>query len=146
MVNLELDHSAKSTTRWGHVALKCYRRFDHNYQAEENNRVAAAIASTVSSYGVNPNWYMDTGATYHITDNLDKLTLKDKYSSKDMVQIASGSGMRILHVGLPHITTPCKSLQLNNVLYIPQSSRQLLSVHQFIANNKVFLEFHPSSL
>ncbi|KAJ0975730.1 hypothetical protein J5N97_017695 [Dioscorea zingiberensis] len=50
--------------KMGHVALKCYHRFDHSYQAEETH--VAALAST-SSYGVDTNWYTDSGATDHIT-------------------------------------------------------------------------------
>jgi hypothetical protein len=31
------------------------------------------------SYGVNTNWYVDTRATDHITSELEKLMVRDKY-------------------------------------------------------------------
>lgn len=34
---------------------------------------------------------MYTGATDHITNNLDKMTSKEKYNGKDMVQTTNGS-------------------------------------------------------
>lgn len=45
------------------------------------------------SYGVDTNWYADTGATHHITGELDKLTVRDKYHGHDQVHTASGSGL-----------------------------------------------------
>lgn len=66
----------------GHVALKCYHRFDHSYQAED--RHASVIAATTEpSYDVDNNWYTDSGATDHITTDLDKLVIKEKYYGKD---------------------------------------------------------------
>jgi hypothetical protein len=38
---------------------------------------------TTSSYPVDPNWYADTAATDHITNNLDKLTTHEPYRGKD---------------------------------------------------------------
>lgn len=57
----------------GHEALHCYHRFDHTYQSEENH-----VAATVTdSYSVDPNWYVDTRAMDHITNDLKRLTTKD---------------------------------------------------------------------
>lgn len=66
----------------GHVALKCYHRFDHSYQADENR---VATAATAPSYIVDPDWYIDTGTTDHITNDLDKLTTRGKYQGKNQV-------------------------------------------------------------
>jgi hypothetical protein len=47
--------------------LASHIRMDDSYQEESHS---AALAST-SSYTVDPNWYNDTGATVHITSDLD---------------------------------------------------------------------------
>jgi hypothetical protein len=52
----------------GHSALRCYKRFDANYNGEEKYANA-----TTTRYNVDTEWYMDTGATVHITSELDKL-------------------------------------------------------------------------
>lgn len=74
----------------GHSALKCYHRYDQSYQAEEGR--VAAVANTTPSYNIDTNWYTDTGATDQITSELDRLTVKEKYTGKDQVQTANGSG------------------------------------------------------
>jgi hypothetical protein len=32
-----------------------------------------------AAYGVDTNWYADSGVTNHITSNLEKLTFHEKY-------------------------------------------------------------------
>ena len=51
------------------------------------------------AYGVDTNWYLDTSATDHITGNLERMMVRDKYCGKDKVHTASGEGMRISHIG-----------------------------------------------
>jgi hypothetical protein len=51
------------------------------------------------SFGVDTNWYMDSGARDHITRELDKLTIRDKYHGGDRVHAANGAGMKISHIG-----------------------------------------------
>ncbi|KAJ0983603.1 hypothetical protein J5N97_011858 [Dioscorea zingiberensis] len=92
----------------GHTALKCYHRFDHSYQAEESANFAGL--TTTPSYQIDPNWYMDSGATDHITSDLDRLTVKEKYGGGDQVQVGNGSGLNITHVGHSRIHTPKTSL------------------------------------
>jgi hypothetical protein len=54
----------------GHEALRCYKRFDASYISEDKQANAE-----VTSYNVDTDWYIDTGATDHITLKLDKLTM-----------------------------------------------------------------------
>jgi len=42
---------------------------------------------------------MDSGAIDHITSELEKLTVRDKYHGNEQVHAANGSGMEINHVG-----------------------------------------------
>jgi hypothetical protein len=62
----------------GHAALRCYKRFDANYHDEEK---ATNAAST--GYNMDTKWYTDTGATYHITSELEKLMMREKYSGSE---------------------------------------------------------------
>lgn len=55
-----------------------------------------ANAVTTNSYGIDTNWYADSGATEHITGELDKLTMREKYHGGDQVHTASSSGMESL--------------------------------------------------
>jgi hypothetical protein len=63
-----------------HSALKCWHRFDQAYQHEDHVKQAAAVTH---GYAVDPNWYVDTGVTDHITNDLECLTMKERYAGGD---------------------------------------------------------------
>jgi histone deacetylase 1/2 len=121
----------------GHDVLGCFKRFDHSFTGQPQKTAAAAT----SSYGVDTNWYMDTGATDHVTGELEKLTVHDKYHGGEQILAANGSGMEIANVGYSRLHSP--NLHLNNVLHVPQAHKSLCSVNRLTRDNKVFLEFHP---
>lgn len=125
----------------GHVAIKCYHHFEHLYQAEEAH--VAALAS-VPSYGIDSNWYTDSGATNHITSELDKMSVRDKYQGKDRVQTVNSTGISISHISQIHIPTSNRFLKLQNILHIPSAHKNLISVHCLTSDNNVYLEFHPN--
>jgi hypothetical protein len=39
-------------------------------------------SATFPSYATDPNWYLDTNATDHVTGELEKLAIHDKYKGK----------------------------------------------------------------
>jgi histone deacetylase 1/2 len=124
----------------GYMMIKCYKRFDTSFIGAPDNKSAS---SATTSYGINTNWYIDSGATDNITGELDKLTMRDDYSDNDQIHTASGAGMEILKIGQRVVQTPERSLMLNNVLYAPSANKNLISLHHFAADNNAFLEFHP---
>jgi hypothetical protein len=105
----------------------------------EEKNVNAAI-----SYGVDSNWYGDSGATDHVTGELDKLAVKDAYNGNEQIYNTSGSGMRIEHVGESVIHTPYRDLRLKHALHVPQATKNLTSVHRIATDNNVFFERHPN--
>jgi hypothetical protein len=82
----------------GHDVDRCFKRFDPNYTAPSPPPSRSASSAT-TSYGIDTNWYFDTGATDHITGELDKLTVRDRYTGGDRVHTTNGSGMEIGHIG-----------------------------------------------
>jgi hypothetical protein len=101
------------------------------------------VAAATSSYGVDTNWYTDTGATDHVTGHLEQLSMKKKYQGNDQIHTASGTGMDISHIGHTTVHTPIRDLHLNNVLCVPHAKKNLVSVHRLATDNSAFLEFHP---
>jgi len=122
----------------GHGADRCFKRFDQNYTPPSKS-----TSSATTSYGVNTNWYLDTGATDHITGELDKLTFRDRYTGGDQVHAANGSSMEIGHIGHGTLQSPTSSLNLHNILHVPQASKSFVSVHLLAHDNNAYLEFHP---
>lgn len=74
----------------GHSAKDCWYRFDEDDDDSSQDEKVAGAAD--SSYGVDTNWYVDSGATNHITGELDKVTMREKYRGKDHIHTASGEG------------------------------------------------------
>jgi histone deacetylase 1/2 len=99
--------------------------------------------STSHAYGVDTNWYIDSGATDHITGDLEKLTVRERYNGHDQVHTASGAGMNISHIGQSTYHTPHRNFHLKNILHIPKASKNLLSTHKFACDNDIFFEIHP---
>jgi hypothetical protein len=127
--------------RNGHVVQKCWKRFDKNFTGEEKIVNAAA---NYNSYGIDTNWYTDTGATHHITGELDKLTTREKYQGQEQVHVTNGAGMSISHIGHTSFRTPLRTVHLNNILYSSQAKKNLISVHRLTKENNAYVEFHPN--
>jgi hypothetical protein len=86
-------------------------------------------ANSAQSYGVDSNWYADSGATDHVTGDFDKLAMGDTYNGNDQMYTASGTCMRIMHIGHSIIRTSHHDLSLSNILHVPQASKSLAFVH-----------------
>jgi hypothetical protein len=127
--------------RVGHVASKCYNRFDHSYQCEPTN--PAAFLTTQNSQP-DLNWYPDTGSTNHLTNNLSNLNMRaEEYHGTDQIKVGNGQGLDILHTGLAQLPTSQRNFSLPNLLHVPRIEKNLISVNQFTHDNQVFIEFHP---
>jgi len=79
----------------GHTAADCSHRYGETYVPDQR-----LVNAATSSYTVDTNWYADTGATDHITGELEKLTTRDRYTGGDQIHTASGAGMNISHVSI----------------------------------------------
>ncbi|KAK1631986.1 hypothetical protein QYE76_006301 [Lolium multiflorum] len=85
-----------------HVASRCYKRFNRDFLGLGNDgsntekQLAMAMSASHGSQGVpqtvDPAWYADSGATHHITHELDKLTSREPYHGTDQVHTANGAG------------------------------------------------------
>ncbi|KAK1650088.1 hypothetical protein QYE76_067893 [Lolium multiflorum] len=92
----------------GHIASRCFKRFKQEYLGVDNDGRhmdrQVDVATThgghdgpgnghTTFYPVDAGWwYMDTGATDYLTNELDKLTVKENYRGTDQVHAANGIG------------------------------------------------------
>jgi hypothetical protein len=127
--------------RIGHIASKCYNKFDHSHHSDSTNPVAYL---TSQQFQPDQNWYPDTSSTNYLTNDLSNLNLRTKeYKGTDQIKVSNGQGLDILHTGLAQISSSTKNFTLPNLLHVPQIEKNLISVNQFTHDNQVFIEFHP---
>ena len=120
-------------------ADECWHRFEEDYQPK-------VAGSATTSYGVDTNWYVDNGATDHVTRDLKKITIRDRYNGQEQVHTTNGLGMKISNVGHSILHSPRRALHLKNILHVPSSKKSLASVHRLSADNNAYLEFHANYL
>jgi hypothetical protein len=131
-----IDPNVKSAKKFSHTTINYWHRMDKNYQDDPSTMALAATSSSK----VDPNWYNETGATDHITSDLDRLALHEQYHGGDSVQVGNGAGLQILNTGSCSISTNTPPLALNNVLHVPEIAKHLISVHKLTKDNNVFFE------
>jgi hypothetical protein len=125
--------------KMGHSALNCYHRFDQAYQAAGPNLTAY---TATSSYSRGLNWYPDTGATNHVTFDLNNLSLhSEAYDGPNGFQVGNGTRLAIKNIGISKLSP---LFTLCHVLHVPKITKNLIYVQKFTADNNIFIEFHPS--
>jgi hypothetical protein len=136
-----------TTTILQGLNVKCVQRLATLQKSvgidEDDSNFEPHTVALASSSAADNNWYTDSGATDHITGDLDKLTMHDPYYSNDQIHTANRSGMDITHVSNTIIPTPTHDLILNNVFHVFTSHKNLISIHRFTLDNDTFIEFHP---
>jgi hypothetical protein len=91
--------------------------------------------TTSNSSGSSQVWLTDSGATNHMTADLNNLTLASPYPTADTIHTANGEGLPISHVGQSIINSSMSSFKLDSVLLVPQLTQNLLSVHRLCLDN-----------
>ena len=96
----------------------------------------ANLPSTSSS-----QWLLDSGASHHITNDLNNLSLHTPYDGTEELIIGDGTGLHISHIGSLTISYVSHSITLNNVLFVPSMSRNVVSISQLCRDNNASIEF-----
>nr|KYP47652.1 Retrovirus-related Pol polyprotein from transposon TNT 1-94 [Cajanus cajan]KYP75240.1 Retrovirus-related Pol polyprotein from transposon TNT 1-94 [Cajanus cajan] len=107
---------------------------------------ASPMAMTAFSPGSNL-WYPDSGASNHVTNMSHNIQQFTPFEGPDQIIIRNGQGLPINSSGVAAFPSPLKphiSLTLNNLIYVPNITKNLISVSQFCKDNSVFFEFHST--
>ena len=102
----------------------------------------AHFAANVAS--PNSTWLLDSGASHHVTADLNNLSLHAPYTGYDDVMIGDGTGLSITHTGSTSLLTNNSAFQLKDVLCVPDIKTNLISIYQFCVTNNVSVEFLPT--
>lgn len=70
-------------------------------------------------------WYLDSGATHHLTNDLNNLSINEPYEDNEKLIIGNGQGLSISHIESTHLTASTHTLLLKNLLYVPHITKNL---------------------
>lgn len=88
-------------------------------------------------------WYMDTGATSHMTADAGNLSSYVNSSISNGIIVGNGQSIPIKGFGHTSLTNSHQPLHLKNVIHVLQIVKNLVSVRKFTTDNSVTVEFDP---
>ena len=109
------------------------------------NAMLAALANAgVPQAGTsNSDWFLDTGASSHMTSGTGNLHHIRPLIPSSSVTVGNGTRMPITHLARSSVPTSTTPLSLNNVLITPSLVKNLISVRSLTRDNNVSVEFDP---
>ena len=142
-----------------HIVIKYGHRMDESCLAFSSYQASSMANSVGGNGGININamrnaflatlemvmdlcWFVDSGATSHLTSKLGNLNLNPDYKEKGKLMIGDGKLLPITHIGSSIL--PNSSLKLENVLRIPTIAKTLVNISRLTTDNNVFVEFHSN--
>ncbi|KAA5587855.1 hypothetical protein F3H15_36800, partial [Pseudomonas aeruginosa] len=127
--------------------IKCYKckkigHFKNQCPELKEKQVNAFSAAFFHSEFNREDWYIDSGASAHMTSSKENLLQVRKVHDMKEIIVANNMTVPVVCAGNSQITTvvnnPQFDIKVNNILYIPNLTTNLLSVSQLIARgNKV---------
>ncbi|CAL2227963.1 unnamed protein product [Prunus armeniaca] len=122
--------------QFGHTTPNCPHRTNFSYQGIPPSLALTALTATASGSFSDPNiWLIDSGATNHMTSDLQLLSNITPSTSTDNVTISNGTGLRTANVGSSSLVSGHQVFHLLEVLHVPNLATNLLSVHRFCLDN-----------
>ena len=108
-----------------------------------NIRSQSNIPAMVTSFNnlIDDNWYLDSGASHHLTQNAGNLINSTLYTRTNKVTVGNGKHLSISNIGSYRLVSNSRSFQLRKVFHVPFISANLISVAKFCLDNNALIEF-----
>ncbi|KAI3797236.1 hypothetical protein L1987_32491 [Smallanthus sonchifolius] len=144
------NHRPNSQNQGNSQAQHAHVAYDSSLTAPSPPNVNALspteLGAALSAMTLNtpdPHWYMDTGASSHLTSNTNDITTLITKPCNDNILVGDGNTLPITGSGHGLKRVDDKTYNLNNILVAPQIIKNLLSVRKFTRDNLVSIEFDP---
>lgn len=108
--------------------------FKNNNQYSNNSKSQGQISAMYASpeLAYDSSWYVDSGASSHITPEPQNLMTKNEYNGQEMVHVGNGAGLEINSIGHSFVkTSHSKPLILHDLLHVPKITKNLVIVSKF---------------
>ncbi|PKU87026.1 Retrovirus-related Pol polyprotein from transposon TNT 1-94 [Dendrobium catenatum] len=125
----------------GHTTANCWHRMNSQYVPKSGNSSPKAMVA--QSEQATTDWYLDSGASSHLTNSLNNLQISAPYTRNDGITVGDGRSVPIAHSGAGILPTPSRKLYLSQLLHIPKLHYNLLSISQLTRDNNISIVFDP---
>jgi len=78
-----------------------------------------------SSPSIATSWLLDSGASHHVTADLNNLSLHTPYTGHDDVMLGDGTNLPISHTGSVSLPTSNSSFHLQDVFCVPKMQKKI---------------------
>lgn len=130
----------------GHSAKRCptykFSPVTTNASSSRSNPQANFAAPPAPSA---TEWQLDSGASHHITNDLNNLSLHSEYRENNGVMIGDGKDLHITHTGSTSMSSSSANFHHSNVLCVLSMHQNLLYVSKLCQSNDVLVEFSHNS-
>ncbi|GJZ61681.1 hypothetical protein Tco_0617818 [Tanacetum coccineum] len=99
--------------------------------------------NTMSFNPPDDQWYMDTGATSHMTTSPYTFSSYFKLSIPKHILVGNGNTIPIRGYGHMSLPSPYPPLHLKNVLHAPHLIKNLIYVRRLLTDNNLTIAFDP---
>lgn len=134
--------------RKGHRIEQCFKKQKAEEDEDSDTSSKKAFSCFVPDSSSNV-WYLDSGASNHMTSHEDILFEKRKSNINEIIT-ANNSKMKVHGVGKTNLFLNGEKIEVDKVLYVPDLSCNLLSVNQLLQKgnrvnfNKDFCSIYAS--
>ncbi|KAH9801545.1 retrovirus-related pol polyprotein from transposon RE1 [Citrus sinensis] len=134
--------------RPGHTANVCWKLEDFMasgaYRPPPNRGQKAAYLANMDA-PADTNWYLDSGATHHLTNDVSNMHMAEPFAGTSKLVIGNGVGLCITHTGCAVLRMQSSvndfELKLNNIILVPKITKNLISISKLTRDNDVVIEF-----
>ncbi|KAI5437823.1 hypothetical protein KIW84_023804 [Lathyrus oleraceus] len=133
-VSPQMSQQWMSPSQWCVPASGFKPRLANSVFAGRQPQAYLAGSDIGTSQAANSQWYVDSGATHHVTNSAYHFLDNISTSGTDQFMLGNGQGLSITSIGnttFPSAHKPHVTLTLNNLLLVPKITKNLISVSQF---------------
>lgn len=127
--------------RRGHIAANCYNRFNKSFNTQTSQKQFHLALEEDDGKDFSILCYSDSGATTYIISDFGNLSIASKYEGGDQITTANDSSMKILYIGNSSFICNDRLLHIRNLLHVPSTSKNLISIKKICSDNNVAFEF-----
>lgn len=112
---------------------------DYAYQGRHPPTQLAAMAAQTNIELDYQQWFADSGANSHITNELENLSLQQQpFKGSEAVAVGDGGGLEIENTGSTILTSSNSHFHLKHILHCPKAATNLLSTQKFCEDNDCY--------